>query len=104
MKVFISGGDDTVTENALRLVLDTVKEKHKLVLVAYSKVCPVAQFVERWAWGSNILYGSLMAQTPEVFWDLVDSVIALPGTPQTLLDSAKEFNKPIWEPFKAREA
>lgn len=104
MKIFVSGGDDTVTENALRLVLDTVKDKHQLVLVACSKACPMAGVIERWAWGKNILSGRLSAQSPEVFWDMVDSVIAMPGTPQSLLDSAKEFNKPIWEPFKAKEA
>lgn len=102
MKLFIAGGNDTVSENALRLVLDTVKSKHKLTYVAYSRAFPLTQVVERWASGTKLMYGIVQAQSQEVFWDMVDSVIALPGAPESLLESAKQYSKPVWEPFKPK--
>lgn len=103
MKIFVAGGDASVTEGALFLVLDAIREKHKITLVSYSKKCPAASIVDRWAWSRNVLYGNLMAQSPEVFWDMVDSVVALPGAPDNLLSSAKAFNKPVWAPFREQD-
>lgn len=101
MKVFISGGSTDFRGTALIPVLDALLAKgKKITLISHSKACPVAGHIEQWCWGKGILYGALSAPTPEVFWDMVDSVIVLPGTPQALLDSAAEFKKPIWEPFK----
>lgn len=100
MRIFVAGGTPDFRETALLPVLDAAQSRKKITLICCSKVCPVAPFLERWTWGRDILFGTLSAQNPAVFWDMVDSVIALPGTPPALLDSAVEFNKPVWEPFK----
>ncbi len=103
MRLFIAGGNPEFRGTALIPVLDAAAGKKRITLLAHSKACPVAGHIEQWAWGKGILYGCLSAPTPEVFWGMVDSVIALPGTPPALLASAKEFNKPVWEPFKHAE-
>ena len=100
MRVFVAGGSAELRETAIALVLDAARERKKITLLACSKACPVAGFLESWTWGKNILFGTLSAQTPAIFWEMVDSVIALPGSPAALLASAKEFNIPVWEPFK----
>ena len=100
MKLFIAGGSQDFRGTALIPVLDAAAKAKKITLVCCSKSCPVAGHIEQWTWGKGILFGSLSAPTPEVFWAMVDSVIALPGTPSALLASAKEFNKTVWEPFK----
>ena len=102
MRVFISGGNPSMPLADLVRVLDAAHAKRGLVLIAYSAVCPVTTLIEQWARGTSILYGSLTTQAQEAFWDLVDSVIALPGTPEALLVSAKQYNKPVWEPFKPK--
>lgn len=100
MRVFVAGGNSAMRDTAILVVLDSIAKAHKITFVAFTRVCPVGHVIERWAFSRGLLSGTLAAPNRDVFWDMVDCIVALPGAPQSLIDSARDLGRAVWYPFE----
>lgn len=103
MRVLITG--DMATPGAVARALDAAHNKRRIAIVLHvSSLLMSSMAAEQWANDNGVLCADIHSDNGTVgIFAVADSIIAFPGTSDTLLAMARERGVKVWEPYKQKQ-
>lgn len=99
MRVLITG--ELATPGAVARALDAAHNKRRIAIVLHIHETAASRAAEQWANDNGVLFVTIeQVSSPDVFFELADSIIAFPGTRDGALELARERGVKVWEPYK----